>query len=186
MKNNYQIIPKETIEQKILLIRGQKVMLDRDLAALYGVDTKVLNQAVNRKIKRFPADFMFHLEREEIKCLLRSQIVTLKKGRGRHFKYPPLAFTENGISMLSSVLNSERAINVNIQIMRTFTRLREIISSHKDLARRLNELEKKYDSQFKIVFDAIREIMSPPCKLKKQIGFTAKEKRAKYAVAVKR
>ncbi|MBI4656856.1 MAG: ORF6N domain-containing protein, partial [Elusimicrobia bacterium] len=130
---------------------------------------KVLNHAVKRKAKRFPEDFIFRLTKTEF---LRCQFVTSKKG-GR--RYLPYAFTQNGISMLSSVLNSERAVNVNIQIMRTFTHLMEIISAHKDLAARLEALEKKYDRQFKIVFDAIREIMAPPVKPQKRIGFTAKE-----------
>src|SRR4030043_2261531 len=152
------LIPLEVIEQRILLIRGQKVMLDRDLAHLYGVTTKVLNQAVKRHEDRFPEDFMFQLTMEEAKiwCTeirgggLRSQIVTLK--RGQHIKYRPYAFTEHGILMLSSVLNSEQAIKVNIEIMRAFVRLRQILASHKELAKRLDELEKKYDAQFKVVF----------------------------------
>jgi len=167
-----EIIPAEIIESRILLLRGCKVMMDRDLAALYGVETKVLNQAVKRNAKRFPEDFMFRLNKGEFSVLLRSQFVTLDKGRGKHIKYLPCAFTENGIAMLSSVLNSERAVSVNIQIMRTFTRLRELLASHKGLSARLNELEKKYDAQFKIVFEAIREILSPPEKPKKRIGFT--------------
>src|SRR4030042_1004356 len=161
------LIPVEVIEQSILLIRGQKVMLDRDLAHLYGVTTKVLNQAVKRHADRFPEDFMFQLTMEEARIWweqvtpvrLRSQFVTLK--RGQHIKYRPYAFTEHGILMLSSVLNSERAIKVNIEIMRAFVRLRQLLASNKELAKRLDELEKKYDVQFKIVFDAIRELMAP-------------------------
>lgn len=163
------LVPVEAIEQKILLIRGQKVMLDRDLAVLYGVDTRVLNQAVKRNLKRFPSDFMFRLNENESIGLSRSQFVILKKGE--NIKYRPYAFTENGVAMLSSVLNSERAIQVNIQIMRTFTKLREIISANKDLSKRLDELEKKYDNQFRIVFDAIRELMTPTEKPKRRIGF---------------
>lgn len=165
------LIPVEFIEKKILLIRGQKVMLDSDLAALYGVETKTLNQAVRRNIKRFPEDFMFELSREENDSL-RSQIVTLKSGRGQHRKYLPYVFTEQGVAMLSSVLNSDQAIEVNILIMRAFVKLREMISTHKDLARKLEQLEKKYDSQFKLVFDAIRQLMVPPePKKKRPIGF---------------
>ena len=165
------LIPVEFIEKRILLIRGQKVMLDSDLAALYGVETKALNQAVRRNIKRFPEDFMFELSREENDSL-RSQIVTLKSGRGQHRKYLPYAFTEQGVAMLSSVLNSDQAIEVNILIMRAFVKLREMISTHKDLARKLEQLEKKYDSQFKLVFDVIRQLMAPPePKKKRPIGF---------------
>jgi aromatic ring-opening dioxygenase LigB subunit len=165
------LIPVEIIEQKIILIRDHKVILDSDLAVLYGVETKVLNQAVRRNILRFPDDFMFELTAEEHESL-RSQIVTLKKGRGQHSKYLPYAFTEQGVAMLSSVLNSDRAIEVNILIMRSFVKLREMISSHKDLAKKLESLEKKYDSQFKMVFDAIRQLMVPPeSKKKRTIGF---------------
>ncbi len=175
-----ELIPQEIIEGKIFLIRGKKVMLDRDLAVLYGVETKVINQAVKRNSQRFPEDFMFQLSTEETQQFLRSQFVTLK--RGQHYKYLPYVFTENGVAMLSSVLNTERAIQVNIQIMRTFTRLREIIATHKDLARRLDDLEKKYDSQFKVVFDALRALMAPPVKPKRKIGFDLKEKRARYSI----
>ena len=148
------LVPIETIEQKILLIRGQKVMLDRDLAKLYGVPTKSLNLAVKRNLDRFPSDFMFQLTEEEF-FNLRFQFEASSWGGQR---YLPYAFTENGVAMLSSVLNSKRAVQANIQIMRTFTKLREIISANKDLSRRLDELEKKYDAQFRIVFDAIRQI----------------------------
>lgn len=162
--NDRSLIPSERIERSILLIRGQKVMLDRDLAYLYGVTTKVLNQGVKRHKDRFPEDFMFQLTMEEAKSWwaevrrggLRSQTVTLK--RGEHIKYRPNAFTEHGILMLSSILNSERAIKVNIEIMRAFVRLRRMLASHAELARRLDELDKKYDSQFRVVFEAIREV----------------------------
>jgi hypothetical protein len=153
-------------------------MLDRDLAVLYGVETKTLKQAVKRNPKRFPDDFMFELTQEELNNW-RSQFVTSKADK-MGLRYPPYAFTENGVAMLSRILNSERAMMVNIQIMRTFTRLREIIASHKDLARRLNDLEKKYDGQFKIVFDALRALMAPPMKPKRKIGFDLKEKQARY------
>ena len=162
------VVPSEQIERAILLIRGQKVMLDYDLAKLYGVETKILNQAVKRNIKRFPGDFMFQLDIQEVRDS-RSQIVTLK--RGQNIKYLPYAFTEHGILMLSSVLKSERAVQVNIEIMRAFVRLRQILASHKDLAKKLEELEKKYDAQFKVVFDAIRELMAPLPPQPRRIGF---------------
>ncbi len=194
MHENTALIPPERIERSILLIRGQKVMLDRDLAYLYGVTTKVLNQAVKRHKDRFPEDFMFQLTMEEAKIwwtevrggFLRSQIVTLK--RGEHIKYRPYAFTEHGVAMLSSVLNSPRAVQVNIQIMRTFAKLREIISQHKDLGRRLDELEKKYDAQLKIVFDAIRKLMTPSDAQtpKKKIGFLVEEPRVRYITKKRR
>jgi hypothetical protein len=161
-------ILSEHVERNILLIHGHRVMLDTDLAKLYGVPTKVLNQAVKRNATRFPADFMFQHTSEETTAL-RSQIVTSKSRGGR--QYRPYAFTEQGVAMLSSVLHSERAIQVNIAIMRAFVQLRELIGSNKGLARRLNELEKKYDSQFRVVFDAIRELMSEPEPKVKRIGF---------------
>ena len=170
------IIPVEQIERKIYLIRGHKVMFDSDLADLYEVPVKVLNQAVKRNINRFPEDFMFQLTKEEES--LRSQIVTLKNGRGHHRKYLPFAFTEQGVAMLSSVLNSERAVQVNIAIMRAFVKLREMIASHKDLAKRFDALEKKYDAQFKVVFDAIRQLMEPPKTKRRRIGFLGENGKA--------
>ena len=167
-------IPVERITRAILLIRGQKVILDEALAALYEVEIKVLNQAVRRNLDRFPPDFMFQLTREE-GAFLRSQIVTLKTGRGRHRKYLPLAFTEQGVAMLSSVLRTKRAVRVNIEIMRAFVQLRQMLSSHADLAQKLEALEKKYDAQFKVVFDAIRELMAPPVPPKRRIGFVSDE-----------
>ena len=152
------IVPLEVIEKKILLVGGRKVMLDSDLAALYGVTIKRLNEQVRRNLKRFPQDFMYQLSAEEFESL-RSHLATLKPGRGKHRKYLPYVFTEQGIAMLSSVLNSDRAIEVNIQITRTFVKLREMMSSHKNLARKLSELEKKYDGQFQIVFEAIRQLI---------------------------
>ncbi|MCK5505442.1 MAG: ORF6N domain-containing protein, partial [Thermodesulfovibrionia bacterium] len=149
---------------------GQKVMLDAHLAELYGVTTKRFNEQVKRNLKRFPPDFMFRLNEEEYQAL-RSQIATLKPGRGKHRKYLPYLFTEQGIAMLSGILNSDRAIQVNIAVMRAFVKLREMIASNKDFAKRFDELEKKYDAQFKIVFDAIRQLMSPPEKKKRKIGF---------------
>jgi hypothetical protein len=164
------LIPRERIEHAILLIRGHKVMLDADLAVLYGVPTKALNQAVRRNSGRFPADFMFQLNQEEAE-VLRSQNVTSKSGSGGR-RYLPYAFTENGVAMLSSVLNSDRAIQVNIAIMRVFTRLRVLLASHADLLRRLDEMEKKYDEQFQVVFDAIRQLMTPPDEPpRERIGF---------------
>ncbi len=154
------LILMERIERAILMLRGHKVMLDADLARLYEVETKVLNQAVRRNIGRFPEDFMLQLTEEEA-IRLRSQIVTLKAGRGQHRKYLPYAFTEHGVAMLSSVLKSDRAVRVNIEIMRAFVRLRRLMASHEDLARKLAELERKYDAQFKVVFDAIRQLMEP-------------------------
>ena len=154
-------------------------MLDDDLADLYDVQTKVFNQAVRRNRNRFPSDFMFQLTDREYHSL-RSQIVTLNSGRGRHRKYLPYAFTEQGVAMLSSVLRSNRAVQVNIEIMRAFVRLREMLATHKDLAAKLEALEKKYDSQFRVVFDAIRQLMIPPEPKKRKIGFLVKERATKY------
>jgi len=163
----------ERIESRILVIRGQKVMLDASLAGLYEVTTKALNQAVKRNLGRFPGDFMYQLTAEEA-ALLRSQSVTLKTGRGRHRKYQPYAFTEQGVAMLSSVLHSGRAVLVNVEIMRAFVRLRRMLETHADLARKLAVLEKKYDAQFKVVFDAISELMAPPVpKPRRRIGFVS-------------
>jgi hypothetical protein len=165
----------EAIERRIHLVRGQKVMLDKDLAELYGVPTKVFNQAVKRNRLRFPEDFMFRLTLAEGSELqrLRSQFVTLK--RGRHIKYAPYAFTQEGVAMLSSVLHSGRAVEVNIAIMRAFVKLREIAATHKDLAQKLDALEKKYqrhDLQIKAVFDAIRKLIEAPAtRSKRRIGF---------------
>jgi hypothetical protein len=178
------LIPAERIERAILLVRGHKVMLDSDLASLYGVETKTLNQAVKRNPDRFPDDFMFQLTWEETEIWRsqfvtldpdegkpsRSQSVTLK--RGQNPKYRPYAFTEQGVAMLSSVLRSPRAVAVNVEIMRAFVRLRGILASHAELARKLDALERKYDTQFKAVFDAIRQLMAPPPTApRKPIGF---------------
>lgn len=165
-------VPIEVIEKKILLINGQKVMLDSDLAELYGVETKMLVRAVKRNIERFPAGFMVQLSKEEFENL-KYHFGTSRWG-GR--RYLPYAFTENGVAMLSSVLNSKRAIQVNIQIMRTFTKLREMIVSHKDLERKLNDLEKKYDEQFQIVFQAIRQLLTEEEKPKRKIGYISEAK----------
>jgi len=167
------IVPVERIERAIWLIRGQKVMLDADLAELYGVKTKLLVRAVKRNIERFPSDFMLQLTREEFDNL-RFQFGTSSGWGGR--RYWPYAFTEQGVAMLSSVLRSERAIHVNIEIMRAFVRMRQMLATHEVLARRLDELEKKYDRQFAVVFDAIRQLMTPPETKRKPIGFLAEKK----------
>jgi len=165
-------LSNELIERKIYLIRGHKVMLDSDLAQLYGVKTGNLNLAVRRNQRRFPEDFMFQLTQEETHALLLQN--ARAKGRGGR-RTPPYAFTEQGVAMLSSVLNSERAIEVNIAIMRAFVRLRAMLATHADLARRLNELEQQYDDQFRVVFEAIRELMTPePVPPSRRIGFTGK------------
>jgi DNA-binding PadR family transcriptional regulator len=164
------LVPIEKIESKIFLIRGHRVMLDRDLAGLYGVETRVLNQAVRRNIERFPDDFMFQLSDEEFENW-RSQIVMSNREK-MGVRRNPYAFTEQGVAMLSSVLNSERAIKVNIQIMRAFTRLREMLLSHAELRRKIEEMENKYDQQFQVVFEAIKQLIEPsPDKPKKRIGF---------------
>lgn len=182
MGDNQSIIPLERIERSILFIRGQKVMLDVNLAELYSVSTGNLNKAIKRNIDRFPSDFMFQITAEEYTSL-RFQFGILK--RGKHSKYLPYAFTEQGVAMLSSVLRSPRAVLVNIEIMRAFVRLREIMATHKDLAKRLDNLEKKYNAKFRIVFDAIRELMKPPqppSVPKKKIGFLVRDKRASYGI----
>lgn len=166
MVKNSSVIPNERIENAIYKIRGEKVMLDRDLADLYEVETRVLNQAVRRNIERFPVDFMFELTREEI--LRISQTVTSSNLK---FSKRVTAFTEQGVAMLSSVLRSKRAMQVNIEIMRAFVRLRQMLASNVELSRRLDELESKYNRQFKVVFDAIRQLMSPPPPNRKTIGF---------------
>ena len=168
------VLPAAVIEGSILLIRGQTVILDSDLAKLYGVATRALVQAVKRNIRRFPADFMFQLTREEDETL-RSQTVISKKGRGGR-RYSPYAFSEQGVAMLSSVLNSDRAIDVNIAIMRAFVRLRELLGTNKDLARKLEDLERKlgqHDQKFQIAFEAIRQLMAPPPETpaKRRFGF---------------
>ena len=170
--SNTDLIAIERIEHAIYLIRGEKVMLDRDLASLYGVETKVLNRAVKRNLRRFPSDFMFQVTTDEAD-VLRCQIGTSKKGSGGR-RYLPYVFTEQGVAMLSSVLNSERAVLVNIEIMRAFVKLRQMLASNAELSRRLDELESKYDKQFKTVFDAIRQLMTPPVRDSKEIGFRSR------------
>lgn len=164
------LISLENIEKAIYFIRGEKVMLDRDLARLYDVMTGALNQAVRRNRDRFPADFMFQLTSAEVAELNLSQTV-IGSEKHRNPRLRPYAFTEQGVAMLSSVLRSKRAISVNIEIVRTFVKLRKLLTSNTELARRLDELESKYDKQFKIVFDAIRELMSKPERDRKEIGF---------------
>jgi len=164
------LIPQEAIEQKIYLIRGHKVMLDRDLAELYGVATRRLNEQVKRNIRRFPSDFTFLLTRQEV-MILKSQIATSRWGGRRKLPY---VFTEQGVAMLSSVLNSERAIQVNVAIMRAFVKLRQILSTHKELAHKLEQLERKtekHDTEIRGIFEAIRQLMIPPEKTKRKIGF---------------
>ena len=171
------LIPIVLLERKIYLIRGFKVMLSTDLAELYEVEPKVLVQTVKRNIDRFPEDFMFQLTKEE-HLNLKSQIVTSSWGGLR--RATPYAFTEQGVAMLSGILNSKRAVQVNIAIMRAFVKLREMISSNKELAKKLLELEKKYDMQFKVVFDAIRQLMKHPEPKEKKVGFIVKESKARY------
>ena len=172
-----QIVPVESIERKIYLIRGCKVMLDSDLAELYQVPTKVLNQAVRRNFDRFPSDFMFQLNREELENL-RSQIVTSKVGRGGR-RYIPYAFTEHGVAMLSSVLSSKRAIALNILIIRAFVRLREYLATHKDLARKLKDVERtqhEHGAHIQQIYDYIQRLLDPaPEPPKRRIGFAAPE-----------
>jgi len=173
MAKQKTLVTVQHIEKAILLIRGQKVMLDRDLAELYGVPTKVLKQAVKRNIDRFPSDFMFVLSRQEV-ANLKSQIVTSSLPQWGGARYQPMAFTEQGVAMLSSVLNSKQAIKVNILIMRAFVRLREVVSTHKKLSVKLNELEskiEKHDESIQAIFEAIRQLMTPPEKPRKKIGF---------------
>lgn len=166
-----EIIPIERVAQSIRWIRGQKVLLDSDLAALYDVTTGNLNKAVKRNSDRFPSDFMFELKPEELTNLKFQFGISRWGGRRRS---RPHVFTEQGIAMLSSVLNSERAVLVNVEIMRAFVKLRQMLASNAELSRRLDELESKYDHQFKVVFDAIRQLMSPPVRDHKEIGFRSR------------
>jgi hypothetical protein len=201
-----EIVPALRIAQSIYWLRGQKVMRDFDLAALYGVATKVLNQAMKRNQERFPADFMFQLTSEETSNsrsqfvtsrsqtignqsipMNRSQFVTLK--RGQNIKYRPYAFTEEGVAMLSSVLNSARAINVNIAIMRAFVRLREALETNRELARKFAELEKrvgKHNAKIDAILDAIRQLMAPPEEPRREIGFHVREKALRYGARIRR
>jgi hypothetical protein len=177
------IVQLERIQNCIYLIRSQRVMLSHDLAQLYGVSVKMLNQAVKRNTERFPNDFMFQLTRQEV-ANLKSHIVTLESLRTP--RATPYAFTEQGVAMLSSVLRSPRAVKVNIEIMRAFVRLRRLLATHVDLARKLEELERKYDSQFKVVFEAIRQLIVEPEPARKQIGFHVREREKNYRARVTR
>lgn len=175
MKEN--IVPEsplspEIIKEKIYIIRGKKVMFDKDLAMLYGVPTKRLNEAIKRNLKRFPEDFMFQLDKEEMELFSRSQIATLKRGGGSNVKYAPLVFTEQGIAMLSSVLNSDKAITVNIQIIRIFTKLREMIDAYKELREKVEEMEKNNETNFKEIFRVIRLLITEEEKPKNKMGFS--------------
>lgn len=174
MEGQMVMIPAERIENAILSIRGEKVMLDSDLAELYGVETRVLNQAVKRNTSRFPVDFMFQLSAGEAETVRRSRSQSVILKRGGNIKYLPYAFTEHGALMLANVLNSERAAQTSVQVVRAFVRLRQMLASNAELARKLAALENKYDAQFKVVFDAIRQLMSPPAKPKREIGFHVK------------
>lgn len=170
-KQSLPTIPVERIEKFIYLIRGEKVMLDRDLADLYGVETRILNQSVSRNRDRFPADFMFELTRDEIKGI--SQIVT--SSLSVKFSKRVTPFTEQGVAMLSGVLRSKRAIAVNVEIMRIFVRLRQMLASNEEKAKKLDDLEKKYDRHFEVVFDAIRQLTIPAVPKRKAIGFRSKQ-----------
>jgi hypothetical protein len=167
MPKTPSVLPAKRIERTILVLRGERVMLDVDIALLYGVETRALVQAVKRNRERFPSDFMFQLTPEEIENLRSQSVISSWGGR----RYRPYAFTEQGVAMLSSVLRSKRAVQVNIEIMRAFVRLRQVMSTQGDLIRRLDELEQRYDAHFKIVFDALRQLMSPPASARKRIGF---------------
>ena len=188
MNDKTSLIPPERVEQVILLIRGQRVMLDCDLAALYGVETKNLNKAVRRNLERFPADFVFQLTPDEAQACAASrfQFGTLK--RGQNIKYLPQVFTQEGVAMLSSVLRSPRAIQVNIATMRVFVRLRESLALHKELAHKLAELERKiegHDASIRALFEAIRELAAPPAKPRREIGFHTAGRQASAGVQTK-
>lgn len=183
-KMDCEVVVEERIERKIYLIRGQKVMLDRDLAALYEVETKALKQAVHRNIERFPEDFMFVLNKEEL-ANWRSQFVTSNADK-MGLRHLPMAFTEQGVSMLSSVLRSKRAIDVNIAIMRTFVKLRKMLESHEKLAKKLAEMEGKYDERFRMVFEVLNELMAAPEPQEKKIGFHVREKKAVYRAGTRK
>ncbi|MGI0016620.1 MAG: ORF6N domain-containing protein [Nitrososphaera sp.] len=178
IKEDVSIVPSERIANRIFVIRGKKVMLDSDLAELYEVETGALNRAAKRNINRFPEDFMFQLSKDELEVLrcqhgtsnLRSQFGISKPGRGGR-RYLPLAFTEQGVAMLSTVLKSERAIAVNIQIIRTFTKLREMLATHTELRHKIEDMERRYEGQFKVVFAALKRFLIEEEKPKRQIGF---------------
>lgn len=168
-----EIISREVIYQKIYYIRGEKVMFDRDLANLYGVETKTLNRAVKRNIDRFPSDFMFQLNKKEAEIFSRHQIGTLK--RGQNIKYLPYVFTEQGVAMLSSILKSKRAIQVNIQIIRIFTQLRKVLATHKELQNKIEEMENKYDKRFRAIFETLKLLIKEEKMPKNNIGFKFKK-----------
>ena len=170
MPDTTSTFPIERVERAILIIRGEKVMLSTDLAALYEVEPRTLVQAVKRNIDRFPPDFMFQLSQDEVDDL-KSQNVISRSSWGGARRANPYAFTEQGVAMLSSVLRSPRAVAVNIEIMRAFVRLRQLLSTHKDLARKIEEMEKNYAAQFKVVFDALRALMEPPPRTQRRVGF---------------
>jgi ORF6N domain len=174
MSSKKAIATFQQIESRIYIIRGHKVMLDMDLGWLYGVQTRALIQAVKRNIERFPKDFMFQVSHEEFDVLRSQSVISNPKARGGR-RYLPYAFTEQGVAMLSSVLRSRRAVMVNVEIMCAFVHLRQMLTSHAELSRKLDELEKKYDAQFKVVFTAIRELMTPPAPKKRPIGFSNKK-----------
>ena len=183
MGHNTALIPAEEIQRTILLVRGQKVILDNDLARFYGVETKVLKRAVRRNWDRFPADFMFELTMEEAGDILRSRCQSGALKRGYNVKYLPYAFTQEGVAMLSSVLRSPRAAQVNVAIMRVFVRLRETLALHRELASKLAELERKiegHDEHIRTLFEAIRQLMNQPHAPRKEIGFHVKEPPARY------
>jgi len=172
MSKSLKTIPFERVEQTILLIRGEKVILDADLAVLYGVSTTRLNEQVKRNSDRFPKDFAFRLTKVEFDNLISQSATSSSKHGGR--RKLPLVFTEHGAIMAANVLNSERAIHASVAVVRAFVRLRQMLSSNAELARKLGDLERKYDRQFKVVFDAIRQLMTRPEQKRKQIGFRAK------------
>lgn len=174
MSKQEALIPIERIERKIYVIRGERVMLDSDLAEIYDVTTKRFNEQVKRNLNRFPEDFMFQLTKEEYESL-RSQIATSKTGRGGR-RYLPYVFTEHGAIMAANILNSERAVEASVQVVRAFVKLRQMLASNAELAKKVEALEKKYDAQFKVVFDAIRKLMLPPDAPKRNIGFIEKKK----------
>jgi phage regulator Rha-like protein len=178
------LVPVERIASKIYLIRNEKVMLDRDLAELYGVETKRLKEQVRRNIERFPKDFMFGITKEELNKW-RAQFATSNKDI-MGLRIPPFAFTEHGVLMFSSVLKSERAVQVNIQIMRTFTKLREALLDNKDLRRELEELKQVTEERFRVVFETLDQLLTVESKPKKKIGYTVKEKQKAYAKKIKK
>jgi hypothetical protein len=176
MPQSAVVVPNERIDNKIFVIRGRRVMLDRDLATLYGVETRALNQAVKRNQDRFPDDFMFQLTSNELKNWTSQFVISNKERRG--LRKSPYAFTENGVAMLSSVLQRQRAIRVNIQIMRAFTKIREFSKTHQDLRRKIEAMDRRFenkfiesDDQFRQIFEAIKKILEPPLQPKRRIGF---------------